>query len=141
MGGQTISTNISYEACGGTLGWSLNISADGGSPSSLCVTTPFMGRNAEYSEPYASGGTSDYWEFILGDLHEAWNMNSAGYYPISQILRVKYAGDHGASVNADQVDQNACDNHNTGGPCADNVTTPSISEDASDIVVFTNSRE
>lgn len=138
--GDSIVTNISYTSCGGSMGWSLSIAANGGAGSSLCVTTPFMGRNANYSAPYASGGTADYWEFILGDLHEAWNMNQAGYYPISMEVSVNYSGKSGSRVDAGEADQDACDDPNTGGNCADNVMTPSINKNVAGQCVFTNAR-
>lgn len=138
--GQTISTNISYAPCNGSMGWSLEISADGGKPSSLCVTTPFMGRVANYSAPYSSGGTADYWGFILGDLHEAWYMNDPGYYPESETFEVAYYGKSGGSVNADQVKQDACDNHATEGSCADRLSMPTLSRSTTDRCVFTNHR-
>merc|ERR1711934_165779 len=120
----------------------MGISDDTGRTSSLCVTTPFMGRNPNYSAPYSSGqATSDYWEFILGDLHEAWNMNSPGYYPESQTISVKYYGKDDAKVSGDEVDQNQCDNHNTGGSCADNVMLPTISQNVDDVCIFTLKRE
>merc|ERR1712185_714088 len=100
-----------------------------------------MGRNPKYTAPYSAGGTADYWEFILGDLHEAWNMNSPGYYPTSQKFSVTYHGARGAwTKNADEVKQEQCDNHHTGGSCAEDVMTPSISENRSDRCVFTNYR-
>jgi len=139
--GQTISTSISYTSCGGTMGWNLQISADGDTPSSLCVTAPFMGRNSKYSAPYASGGTADYWEFILGDLHEAWNMNSAGYYPTSMTVSVDYHGKDGASFNAGEADQNACDNQSTQKSCADNVMIPDITTNDADTCTFTLKRD
>lgn len=139
--GDQVFSNITYTTCDGKKGWSLEISANGGTPSSLCVTTPFMGREANYSSPYSSGCSDDCWEFILGDLHEAWNMNSAGYYPTSQTYTVNYHGKNGHSVNADQANQDACDNHNTGGSCADNVLTPSITSSSADEFVFTNKRD
>merc|ERR1712127_330733 len=94
-----------------------------------------------YSAPYSSGCSGDCWEFILGDLHEAWNMNSPGYYATSETYTVSYYGKNGQSVNADQTNQDACDNHNTGGTCADNVLSPSISTCGADKCVFTNKRE
>lgn len=51
-----------------------------GKVSTLKVTTPFLGVNPRYPAPY-KGNTScaDYHQFILGDLHEAWNMNTPSF--------------------------------------------------------------
>lgn len=139
--GQTILTNLTYTACSGTMGWNLEISADEGSSSSLCVTTPFMGRNANYSAPYASGGTADYWEFILGDLHEAWNMNTPGYYPTSMTVSVNYHGKAGVSLNAGEMDQNACDDNSDNLNCPNNVMIPKITQNVPDECVFDITRD
>lgn len=135
--GQTILTSIRYEPCGGTMGWSLHIWPMGGdSNSSLCVTTPFMGRNAAYSAPYASGGTEDYWKLMMGDLHEAWNMDSPGYYPTYMQLSVSYFGEDGASINAGLTEKNECVDHVTEDSCENNVMTPFIAVNVADSLIF-----
>jgi hypothetical protein len=62
-----------------------------GKTSTLKVATPFMGANPLYDSPY-KGNTScpDYHRFVLGDLHEAWNMNTPSFYPTKQTWDVQY---------------------------------------------------
>lgn len=50
-----------------------------------------MGLNPLFPSPFL-GNTScaDYHRFSLGDLHEAWNMNTPAFYPTSQTWDVKY---------------------------------------------------
>lgn len=51
-----------------------------GKTSTLKVMTPFLGVNPRFPAPY-KGNTScaDYHQFVLGDLHEAWNMNTPNF--------------------------------------------------------------
>jgi hypothetical protein len=55
--------------------------------STLKVTTPFMGVNPLFPAPY-KGNTScpDYHQFVLGDLHEAWNMNTPQFCERTRLL-------------------------------------------------------
>eukprot|EP01047_Picozoa_sp_COSAG01_P009917 COSAG01_NODE_414_length_17360_cov_226.576907_17_plen_347_part_00 len=55
-----------------------------GKTSTLKVTTPFMGVNPLFAAPYKGNKScADYHQFILGDLHEAWNMNTAKFCEVS----------------------------------------------------------
>eukprot|EP00927_Polykrikos_kofoidii_P016341 TRINITY_DN17375_c0_g1_i2.p1 TRINITY_DN17375_c0_g1~~TRINITY_DN17375_c0_g1_i2.p1 ORF type:complete len:308 (-),score=27.49 TRINITY_DN17375_c0_g1_i2:56-979(-) len=124
--GDDIFTNISYGACGGIMGWNMEISANGDAPSAICVATPFMGRVPAHSQPYSSGGTSDYWHFSLGDLHEAWFMDTPGYYPTSQTFTNRYSGKDGSSLSTRLIVHNSCFDHSTGKRCPSNVMTAQI---------------
>jgi hypothetical protein len=48
--------------------------------STLRVRTPFLGVNPLFDSPYKDNTScADYHQFILGDLHEAWNMNAPSF--------------------------------------------------------------
>jgi hypothetical protein len=51
-----------------------------GKTSTLKVMTPFLGVNPRFPAPYKDNTScADYHQFILGDLHEAWNMNTPSF--------------------------------------------------------------
>lgn len=50
-------------------------------------------------------------------------------------------GKDGASLNAGETDQNACDNQSTQQSCADNVMIPDITSNIADTCVFTVKRD
>ena len=51
-----------------------------GKTSTLKVLTPFLGVHPLFPSPYKGNiSCADYHQFILGDLHEAWNMNTPSF--------------------------------------------------------------
>jgi len=95
----------------GVASYCLQISTSSGPTSQLVITVPFMGTNPQYNAPYGSGQeTSDYYEFFLGDLHEAWNMNTPGFYPTAMKWDVTYNAHDG--TDARQSVQNTCADKN-----------------------------
>jgi hypothetical protein len=111
--GDTIATRIHYDEAAGA--WELAIGAApdasqlvAASTSTLSVTTPFFGTNPLFDSPFKGNSScEDYHQFILGDLHEAWNMNSPDFYPKSQAWDVKYTSNDFANASG----TNSCCKH------------------------------
>ena len=98
--GDHLRTHIRYDEGAGTWVLQIGVFEEGlgsggsappmefvkGKTSTLKVTTPFMGANPLFPAPYKGNKScADYHQFILGDMHEAWNMNTPKFCEASQL--------------------------------------------------------
>eukprot|EP00930_Biecheleria_cincta_P080776 TRINITY_DN6922_c0_g1_i2.p1 TRINITY_DN6922_c0_g1~~TRINITY_DN6922_c0_g1_i2.p1 ORF type:complete len:313 (-),score=43.52 TRINITY_DN6922_c0_g1_i2:72-1010(-) len=109
--------------------WVLSIAVEGGQASAIVVTVPFMGTHPQYQLPYGSrDAPQEYSRWVLGDLHEAWGMDAADYYPVRMDWTVLYRENdelpktHQPLVN--QTAFNHCFDHQVQKDCLCNVMTP-----------------
>lgn len=101
--GSLIHTRIAYSE---EAGYTLSIASaeqeedDHGSSmksSELVVHTPFCGTNPRFTAPYGSPeAPPEYYQWVLGDLHEAWGMDEAGFYPTRQQWNITYRSEPAA---------------------------------------------
>lgn len=131
--GDVIATRI----YAGEDGWHLEIGVKGQSPSTLVIKQPFMGLISDYKS-WSDTGLD---EFECGELHEAWNMNEASYYPSEMSWSVNYCKTAGSACPDDglKLDFNTndlCLDHASGGSCA-NMMDSSIDHNDPNKITFT----
>lgn len=137
--GDNVTTRMYIDTNGS---WHLDIGVEGGQASAIIVKVPFMGTHPQYQLPYGSRDAPlEYSRWVLGDLHEAWGMDAADYYPVRMDWTVVYQRSDALPNKTQQplVNQlpfNHCFDHAARKNCAIDVMTPVLDAQSAGLCKF-----